>query len=323
MLKTIVLKLTNIRYSGNSIGDDIRIEVEILGKLLTIDKKIKAGTLVTMGRDIGSFETDQKIFKTTAHITVIERDILFNDQGSTQSPIRVDTTLKKSQRFIFGVKIEETRSIFGRQWGKKIALFTLTLEAIVSNSLRYVPDQGDGWVKAIRENTKSIIELPAFLQVKIDRADGKREYFTILEGPYRNIQASVKLSDDGSSQFIANVHHTSFTQAHYSISKKLFFLNGKRYKTTDYPKAKWEKGLYDIEIPDYAHQRGARYMEEAKRAKTWFRIGHGGDRYLHAGGISLGCITIIERKRWMEIYSTLIKARKGDFTSVGVLEVID
>lgn len=323
MLKTIKLKLTNVQYSGDSIGDDIRIEVEVLGKLLSIDKKIKVGTSVTVGQDIGSFETDQKIFKTIAYSTVIEKDILFNDQGNTQGTIRVDTTLQKPQRFTYDVKVKETRSIFGKQWSKKTALFTLTLEAIASDSLRYTPDEGDGWLKAILENTKSIVELPAFLQVRIDYADGKREYFTILEGPYRGMRASVKLSDDSSSQFIANIHHESFIQAQYSVSKKLFFLNGKKYQTTDYQKAKWEKRFYDIEIPDYAHQRGARYMEEAKRAKTWFRIGHSGDKYLHAGGVSLGCITIIERKRWMEIYSTLIKARKGDFTSVGVLEVID
>lgn len=55
--------------------------------------------------------------------------------------------------------------------------------------------------------------------------------------------------------------------------------------------------LYDIEIPDYPHLGGARYEKEAPRAKTWFRIGHRGDRYLHTGGRSLGCITIIETTR--------------------------
>jgi len=84
-----------------------------------------------------------------------------------------------------------------------------------------------------------------------------------------------------------------------------------------------EKGAYDIEIPDYPHPGGARYQQEAPRAKTWFRVGHSGERYLHAGGRSLGCITIIEISRWGEIYNSLIKARKGDSASVGVLEVVD
>lgn len=81
--------------------------------------------------------------------------------------------------------------------------------------------------------------------------------------------------------------------------------------------------MYDIEIPDYPHSGGARYEKQAPRAKTWFRIGHNGERYLHTGGYSLGCITITEIIRWVEIYNKLIKARKGDSISVGILEVID
>ncbi len=40
-------------------------------------------------------------------------------------------------------------------------------------------------------------------------------------------------------------------------------------------------------------------------------------------GGSIGDDIHIEIERWMEIYATLIKARKGDFMSVGILEVID
>lgn len=79
----------------------------------------------------------------------------------------------------------------------------------------------------------------------------------------------------------------------------------------------------EIEIPDYPHSGGARYEKQAPRAKTWFRIGHSGERYLHTGGRSLGCITIIETTRWAEIYNVLVKARKGDFVSAGILEVVN
>ena len=59
------------------------------------------------------------------------------------------------------------------------------------------------------------------------------------------------------------------------------------------------------------------------RGTVWFRISHSGERYLHPGMVSAGCISVTETKRWMEIYNTLIKARKGDFMSVGTFEVID
>ena len=322
MFKSVILKLVHIQYSGDSIGDDIRLEIEILGEIIRIDKKIKAGISMDMDQDIGSFKTDQKIFRTLVRITIIEKDLLFNDQGNVQDEIRVDTTLKKTHAFAFNVKVKESRSIFSRQLNKKTSHFTLTVEATISDSVQYVPDEADGWLKAVLEETKFSIDVPAFLQVKIDYTDSKREYFTLLEGPYRGKQASVKFKNDGTSQFVSGIRHEKMVWVHYLISKKTLFLNGKKYKIIDYSGATWKIGLYDIEIPDYAHRGGARYPE-AKRAKTWFRIGHSGDKYLHTGGISLGCITVIEKKRWMEIYDTLINARKGDFMSVGILEVVE
>ena len=66
---------------------------------------------------------------------------------------------------------------------------------------------------------------------------------------------------------------------------------------------------------------GVSYEDRAKRAKTCFRLGHSGDRYLHTGRISAGCVTVREIQRWDELYAHLIKARNGDGVSVGVLEV--
>ena len=152
--------------------------------------------------------------------------------------------------------------------------------------------------------------------------ENKREYFTPSEGAYRHQLVSTKLQNNGSSYFISDIEHKATVKATYSISKKLFILKDKKYRTADYPEAPWKKGLYDIEIPDFPHGRNDLYAE-AKRQKVWFRIGHGGERYLHVGRRSLGCITVIETTRWMEIYNILIMARKGDFMSVGILEVID
>lgn len=41
MLKSIRLKLSKIKYGGDSIGRDIRIEIEILGKFLHMDGNIQ------------------------------------------------------------------------------------------------------------------------------------------------------------------------------------------------------------------------------------------------------------------------------------------
>lgn len=322
MLKSIHLKFSKIKYTGDSIGRDIRIETEILDKFLRIDKRIKPRTTAKINQEIGKFETDQRSFQTNVLITVIEKDLLFNDSNSTKGSIKINTAIIKPQQFVFKVQVRETRSIFGKFWGTKTAIFKITLEAMASDAVRYVPDESDGWLQGKLEDNNLLIDLPAFLKVKPEYIKRAREYFTILEGPYRGKLASIKLRENGSPWFISNVKHEPMARAKYSISQKVFILNNKKYKTVDYPGASWKKRLYDIEIPDYSHRGGANYPE-AKRAKTWFKIGHSGEQYLHAGRRSLGCITIIETARWMEIYNKLIKARKGDFRSVGVLEIIE
>ena len=97
----------------------------------------------------------------------------------------------------------------------------------------------------------------------------------------------------------------------------------KKYIAVDYPNAVWTKGIYDIEIPDYPHAGGLNYQTSAAHATIWFRISHDNDRYLHTGNGSLGCITIIEKNRWEELFSSLISARKGDGISIGILKIID
>lgn len=322
MLKSIQIKLSKIRYSGDSIGDDIHVEIEILGKFLRVDKRIKAGTTAEINREVGKFETDRGLFQADVLITVIERDLLFNDVGSAKGSIKVNTAATKPQQFVFEAQVRETRSIFGKFWGKVTAVFEITLEAEASDAIRYVPDEGDGWLKVILENKHSEESLPAYLKAKVERTDAKRERFTILEGPYRGKPASVTLKKDGSSRLISGVKHEPPARITYSISKKILTLKGKKYKADDDPDNPWKKGLYDIEIPDHPHGPGLRYPE-AKRGTVWFKIGHSGARYLHPGLVSAGCISITETVRWMEIYNTLIKARKGDFMSVGILEVID
>ena len=63
MLKTIQLTLTQIKYGGGSIGDDIRIELEVIGKFLRVDRQIKPGATANIDYEIGKFETDQKFFR--------------------------------------------------------------------------------------------------------------------------------------------------------------------------------------------------------------------------------------------------------------------
>ena len=168
MLKSVQIKFLKVKYSGDSIGDDIRVEIEALGKFLRVDKRIKAGTTININREIGRFETDRGLFQADVLITVIERDLLFNDVGSAKGSVKVNAAAAKPQQFVFEVQVRETRSIFGKFWGTKIAAFEITLEAEVSDAIRYVPDESDGWLKVVLEDNKSKVDLPAFLKIKIE-----------------------------------------------------------------------------------------------------------------------------------------------------------
>ncbi len=108
----------------------------------------------------------------------------------------------------------------------------------------------------------------------------------------------------------------------YIKSKKLE-INGLgefNAKTQDYNPP--PTGRHDIEIPYEPHPLGDGYTGQAKYAKTWFRIGHHGDRFLYCGSISAGCITVEDIHRWDEIYKHLIISRKG-FDGIGTVEIID
>lgn len=178
------------------------------------------------------------------------------------------------------------------------------------------------WLQVKRLDGKGEISLPAYLKVKLDETRFNREYISIEEGSFQGIKASIKLNDNGQSYLQAEDEQTEPVTLKYSISKKILYLGKEKYLTTDYRGLVWEKGLYDVEIPDYPHKGGRRYTE-AKYGITWFRISHGGERYLHTGQVSLGCITLTEQKKWDNLYKVLIKARKNDGKSIGILEVID
>jgi hypothetical protein len=74
-----------------------------------------------------------------------------------------------------------------------------------------------------------------------------------------------------------------------------------------------------LEIPDAPHPGGLHYKDQSSFATVWFRIGHDGDRYLHPGRISAGCLTV-DPSGWNRIYKYLVVRRK-DVSSVGAVHV--
>ncbi|MGK5093939.1 hypothetical protein WDW89_18240 [Deltaproteobacteria bacterium TL4] len=318
MSKIIILKWVGLKYSGDSIGRDLRIEMEVPKHFLGINKKLSPGKSVALNKEIGQFFTSQPSFSLPVQIRVIERDPVFNDVGSLHTTIQVDLNDSSPQRSTHPIKVEE----FGGLLGKNVAVFQVTLEVLVVQAIRYIAEIEKGWVKVRLEDDGSIVSLSTALKVEIHHVNLQREYFTILEGAYHGRKASVAFKKDKSSYLSTNNPQTGPVHLIYSISNKTLNLNDKTYLARDYPSSPWKKGFYDVEIPDFPHVGGRNYPD-SRYALTWFRIGHDRDRYIHTGRASLGCITLIEHHRWDDLYRVLIRARKGDGISIGTLQVVE
>lgn len=316
MSKLVQLTLAKVRYNGDAIGDDIRIEIELPNGFFAFNKQIKHESEVPVNALVGVFSGVVTIPLT---LRVIEQDIVFNDIGSKGIALNVDLNATLPQTSNHEIVVKEQR---GMRPGTRNARFIVTLEVLVGSTMRYIPLTDDGWFVCRKEATKKRVSLPAYVRVRFNRVDSGREYFSIMEGAWLDAQMSVLLNRDASLQLLFESPQTDSVQLMYSISKKTLAISNKTYKTTDSPDAPWEKGRYDVEIPDAPHRGGLNYPS-VKYGRVWFRIGHSGDRYLHTGRHSLGCITVTEPEHWDALCQILLKARKGDGKSIGVLTVTD
>lgn len=316
MLKQINLKITKIKYDGNSIGDDIHLEVQCLDRFKWLDKKIKNGTGVEVDFELGSFTADHTPYFLPFSIVIVEKDLIFNDVGRTEAKIKVDLKNDSIQISTHNVVVKERRGI---NIGQREASYSITVEASVMPIIKYIPKTKDGWLVVLRG--KDPESLPTFLKVRHDKIERGREYFTVLEGVWAGEVFSIKLDGDKSSLLDDNPQSgPAFLK--YSISKRLLILGRDKYNAVDYQNDHLKKGFYDVEIADSPHNKGIPYLAQAKYAKVWFRVGHDGERYIHAGGRSAGCVTLIELKKYDEFCEILLKSRKGDGRSIGTLEAI-
>src|SRR3989338_7303553 len=148
MTKLIRLQVAKIKYTGDSVGDDIRIEVESLDKFVGLNKRLKRGSDVALNAEIGQFFADGASFTLPMKIKIIERDLIFNDAGSVQEKFKIDLNNPSPQRNIYTIEVRELRGYASR----KKAVFAVTLEAAVLDANLYVSLERtrNGWIRARR-----------------------------------------------------------------------------------------------------------------------------------------------------------------------------
>ena len=120
----IKLKIKSITYTGKSVGRDIRVEIEMLGESLGVDKRIKPGSTVELEKELGIFLSDQ-LLDTPIQIEVTEKDFLFSDRGKTSQTLKIDSSKPFPQTFEYQIQVQERRMFFWR----RVAIFTIVIEA--------------------------------------------------------------------------------------------------------------------------------------------------------------------------------------------------
>ena len=208
---------------------------------------------------------------------------------------------------------------------------TLSAKRVVAN-LRYIPSTEDGWILVLAGEEK--ISLPSGLEVSLDRQSGGRDFITVQEGMHigrscdlksgflvgqspRSKDVSMKVSPrQGGPVVIGGKSYDLEIMIKYSENGH----DGSTgpFPAMTHPQNPIPKGEHAIELPDYPHDLGSKY---GRFGTVWFRVGHSGDRYVHPGRLSDGCLTCAP-PYWPQIYDRLIKGRDvRDKKTVGHLTV--
>jgi hypothetical protein len=181
---------------------------------------------------------------------------------------------------------------------------------------------GKGWLVVKWTNGTSVPAVPQFLRVELIKTENGRDHFTIIEGMQKNNEASVKRISANESYLLDGDPAESKATIRFDRKKGEFWFGSQGpVASITSPDNPVPLGKYELEIPDEVHILGAQYQGASVYATTWFRIGHSGDRFLHPGRVSAGCITITDIKKWSDIYQYLVRRRLGDEMSVGVIEI--
>lgn len=317
--KIITIQLQSVEYGGDNLGNDIRLDLTVNGASTVIRGAIDHGATRAFWKALYRFQSTNNTVRIPVSATVSEEDIVYNDVGSASGSLTVDLNGGPNQT-LQSLKIKAIGS--GGDKGD-IGVFTLNFAAKLEDVYRFVPDVSHGWLRVRMEPSGTIESLSYTVALSYVKTERRREYFTILEGTHAGKSASVSLNDDGTSRFLTTDPRSRAVRLRFTKSTGVLEVVGtaSRYQTTTDRRNPVHNGEWDIDIPDFPHDLGRYYENRAQRAKTWFYLGHSGDRYLHTGRRSAGCVTVTEVERWDELYAQIIGARKGDGVSVGVLEV--
>ncbi|MBM4251801.1 MAG: DUF2778 domain-containing protein [Deltaproteobacteria bacterium] len=260
-----------------------------------------------------------EIEKINIRLLAKEIDPVSDDIG--EQNLNIDTAAS----IIDAQQIETNITINGAGRGERNLIAVLDVKLAVSKSpgTAQIGDvEPNGWVFA-KLASGALVPLASGTAVELKSIKNEREQFEILEGNYKGVTASITTDKNRFT------HLCPLTGRNPASSLKLFrdrwilqinSLGEFAVLPLD-ARDMIFPGSYKISLPDAPHQGGRRLRSSAKHAESWFRIGDEGERYIHPGSRSKGCITVTDLTKWELIFQHLANSRLDEY-HVGIMEVI-
>jgi hypothetical protein len=303
--------------AGDPLGDDYGVTFEMFGQAVQVQFAIDSGETIEPILTIGPFESGAARYA-PLKVTVRESDPVADDVGTAEA--NLDLTGLDEQLAAIDVVIRGR----GRGESRKTATMTLILRLLPHEGRVFVADVSpNGWLVAMADDGERL-PLPHALELEllsVDSGVNGRQHFRIAEGHAKDKLASVGMLSDGVSSIVPVMPRFDPIRARLHLSSLVLSIEGVgEFAVAHFGDSAPPVGVHTLHVPDMPHSAGARYTRRAPHAKSWFRIGVGSSRYLHAGAHSEGCVTVKDIDAWERIYHRLIFARLENDT-IGTIEV--
>lgn len=308
---------SRVLFTGDRLGPNYEFTFTAADQSVTIKANMTGKREAEINDDVFAFPELPEGRRLPLRIKVVERDEAFNDIGSLDTELVISYPEPREQTTTFDVIIYGK----GREIRKR-SLASVTLITCLDKGIRYVAGlKPNSWL-SVRLDAGFEAHLPHFMAIELVEITDQVTRFRILEGRFKGELAQISnLAGNDYLRQEIGVRQES-AQMLLRISTQRLHISGQgEFPVVLDPLNPIPLGKYRVEIPDELHELGRPYLDRAKFARTWFRIGDTGDRYLHTGSVSAGCVTIGTVESWDKICEALLRSRL-DSQAVGMLEVL-
>jgi len=135
----------------------------------------------------------------------------------------------------------------------------------------HIKGDSKGWLLVLREPSKQKLSLVEYTLVDVTQSKNGRDYFTVLEGPYKDKKFSVK----SGNLVTGKPAYKSAASLTFRLSSEELTYNAITIKAITSTTNSIPTGVHPIQIPDFPHTIGRPYVSQSKYALNWFYLRNG------------------------------------------------